>query len=734
MITAALEKLRVSELNWRIAFYGCVRYATYFSNSNPLNRPLFTAMKSARLLFMTPAIWLGWQISFAWKYWVTGIVVLFAAVYLSIPLFKIHQENVKRSESQQEGVENLVRTYGLLNQVLQIKIQIVNSGNNEFQGDEVAQNIDLLMRSLHSREETLIASRLWREWSFTKYQLALDKEQIDPAICDKSIALLVALMQENARHHHRKLSEDLDIAFDFLSDDLPAVMRNLASQNTAVRRNAAPDLKQLNRDQQGLNESIPQIRLAMSRLQDINAMAWDKSTTRWSRIFWPSPAASATQITGVLNVEPLIIGLMVQQDLLDQLQDARATAAEGIEVTEQLRSATLGNLKLAQGMMEQGIGLIQEESLSRTKSFRDGYRELVWTLSIAAFWIAYTNYGFYLGTLKSVIALSRGTNAFCAGQRDVRIKLKSQDELRLLASNFNTMAQETERLVQTIEEQNQTRERDLKTLVDALGNKNEELYAVNHRVHEELNLARSVQLAILPQVFPSDPTWSVHACMHPARELGGDFYDCFPLPDGRHGILVADVSGKGVGAAFFMAVSRTVLLDSALTVRTPAQVLALANDLLCARNPMDLFVTACYALYDPRDGTLVYASAGHHAPLIRREGGTVETLTTSMDMALGVLPDMQYSEHIACLSRGDALLMFTDGVTEAFSHQDVAYGEERLIQWLSESPTQGDAKVIVDSLIQDVALFVAGAEASDDLTCLVLCRKNAEYQNLDPAI
>jgi serine phosphatase RsbU (regulator of sigma subunit) len=183
-----------------------------------------------------------------------------------------------------------------------------------------------------------------------------------------------------------------------------------------------------------------------------------------------------------------------------------------------------------------------------------------------------------------------------------------------------------------------------------------------------------------------------------------------------------------------MAVSRTVLLDSALTVRTPAQVLALANDLLCARNPMDLFVTACYALYDPRDGTLVYASAGHHAPLIRREGGTVETLTTSMDMALGVLPDMHYSEHIACLSQGDALLMFTDGVTEAFSHQDVAYGEERLIQWLSESPTQGDAKVIVDSLIQDVALFVAGAEASDDLTCLVLCRKNTEHQNLDPAI
>ena len=691
-------------------------------------------MKSVRLILMTPAIWLGLRISFAWKYWATGIVVLFAGLYLSIPLFKIHQENVKRGDSQQEAVDDLIHSYELLNQVLQIKIQAVNSGASELQADEVAQKIGLLIRSLHNREATLIASRLWNEWSYTKYRLAQNKAQVDPNICDKSIALLLELMQENGYHYHRKLSEDLDIAFDFLSDDLPVLMRNLASQNTAMRNLAAPDLSKLIKDQKALNESIPKIRSAMGHLHDLNTTVWDESATRWSKIFWSSPAASATRITDVLNVEPLIIGLMAQQDLLDQLQNERASAKERIEVSEPLRRVTLDNMKLAQGMMERGTVFIQQNSLSRANIFRDGYRELVWTLSIAAFWIAYTLYGFFLGTLKSVYALSRGTNAFCAGQRDVRIKLESRDELRLVARNFNTMAQETERLVQAIEEQNQTRERDLKTLIDALGNKNEELYAVNHRVHEELNLARSVQLAILPQIFPSDPTWSVHACMHPARELGGDFYDCFPLPDGRHGILVADVSGKGIGAAFFMAVSRTVLLDSALTVRTPAQVLALANDLLCARNPMDLFVTACYALYDPKDGTLVYASAGHHAPLIRRDGGTVETLPTSMDMALGVLPDMHYSEHKACLSHGDALLMYTDGVTEAFSHQDVAYGEARLLRWLGDCPTQGDAKVIVDSLIQDVALFVAGAEASDDLTCLVLCRKNVAQPSFEPTI
>jgi len=296
------------------------------------------------------------------------------------------------------------------------------------------------------------------------------------------------------------------------------------------------------------------------------------------------------------------------------------------------------------------------------------------------------------------------------------------------------MAQEVERMVETIEQQTQTRERDLKVLVDALGIKNEELYAVNQRVHEELNLARSVQLAILPQQFPNEPTWSAHACMHPARELGGDFYDCFDLPDGRHGVLVADVSGKGVGAAFFMAVSRTVLLDSALSVRAPAQVLALANELLCARNPMDLFVTACYGLFDPHDGSFEFASAGHPPPLVRRHSGVVETLPTTKDMALGVLKDMQYNEHITRLQPGDTLLMYTDGVTEAFSPQEIAYGEERLLSWFAASSSDGTAAQLVDHLVRDVARFVDGAEASDDLTCLILCSKRAADENLDHLI
>ena len=292
----------------------------------------------------------------------------------------------------------------------------------------------------------------------------------------------------------------------------------------------------------------------------------------------------------------------------------------------------------------------------------------------------------------------------------------------LLMDQHNEQMEREKREVETLLLQNQAQQRDLQTLVRKLESKNEELGIVHRRVQEELNLARSVQLAILPQQFPQSSAWDIHACMHPARELGGDFYDCLPLPDGRLGILVADVSGKGVGAAFFMAVSRTVLIEAAMPVRTAAHVLGIANTLLCANNPMDLFVTACYGLYDPTDGSLTYASAGHSAPMVRRRDGVVESLPLTHDMALGVLPDVVYTEHRLRLAPGDSLLMYTDGVTEAFSRREQAYGYERLRQWLAHDHASPIASAMVDDLVADVARFVDGAEPSDDLTCLVLCR------------
>lgn len=170
-----------------------------------------------------------------------------------------------------------------------------------------------------------------------------------------------------------------------------------------------------------------------------------------------------------------------------------------------------------------------------------------------------------------------------------------------------------------------------------------------------------------------------------------------------------------------MAVSRAVLTEAALPMRSAAQVLAFANALLCTNNPMNLFVTCCYGLYDPSEGSLVYACAGHTAPLVRRGHGAIDSLPLTYDLALGVLPNISYTEHHLQLAHGDTLLMYTDGVTEAFSLYEEAYGNHRLYSWLSQEHPAINAKAMVDGLVLDVASFVNGAEASDDLTCLVLC-------------
>ena len=260
-------------------------------------------------------------------------------------------------------------------------------------------------------------------------------------------------------------------------------------------------------------------------------------------------------------------------------------------------------------------------------------------------------------------------------------------------------------------------------LADELCRVLRQLSAAALRVQEELALARDMQLALLPSDFPRGADWSMHACMLPARELGGDFYDVFSLPDGRFGLLVADVSGKGVAAAFFMAVSRTVLMDVAADGGAPHEVLARANDMLCLRNPKELFITVCYVVFEPATGALEYASGGHPPPLVRREDGRVDVLPACHDIVLAVMPEMPYHTLHASLGSGDTMVLFTDGITEAFSSAGEAYGDDRLLDWLSTSQPATGPRAMVDALVADVHRFVADTEASDDLTCLVLNRE-----------
>lgn len=287
------------------------------------------------------------------------------------------------------------------------------------------------------------------------------------------------------------------------------------------------------------------------------------------------------------------------------------------------------------------------------------------------------------------------------------------DELGMLARVFQHMAIEV-----------QAREEHLEALVRArtieLEQKNALLEESKRRVEAELDAARALQAAILPQGLPSHPSYDGRAAMVPARELGGDFYDFFAI-DGRYlGIVIADVSGKGVPAAFFMAVSRTVLQASAREKRSAGPCLADANTILCGQNPMDLFVTTFYGILDTETGEFTYANGGHNPPLmIRRADGTIADLPRTGGMALGVMPGLPYAEKSVRLTSGDTLVLYTDGISEAMNREGREFSEERLRGAL-DLTRDGSVDIVLRGVTDAVERFADGAEQSDDITCLVV--------------
>ncbi|MBB3933012.1 sigma-B regulation protein RsbU (phosphoserine phosphatase) [Kaistia hirudinis] len=287
------------------------------------------------------------------------------------------------------------------------------------------------------------------------------------------------------------------------------------------------------------------------------------------------------------------------------------------------------------------------------------------------------------------------------------------DELGTLARVFRHMAIEVQRREEHLEQLVRARTKELEQ-------KNQLLEEAARRVEAELMAARSLQAAMLPQTLPADPAFTGTAAMLPAREMGGDFYDFFALDDRRLGIVIADVSGKGVSAAFFMAISRTVLHAQAREQASPGICLARSNDALCAQNPMELFVTAFYGILDAATGQLTYANGGHNPPLaVRRSDGVVEEVPRTGGLALGVMPEVAYTERTLQLQPGDTLFLYTDGISEAMDGGGREFTEARLKSVLSGTDMQS-VDLVLASVTDAVSDFVGDAPQSDDITCLVI--------------
>ena len=281
-------------------------------------------------------------------------------------------------------------------------------------------------------------------------------------------------------------------------------------------------------------------------------------------------------------------------------------------------------------------------------------------------------------------------------------RLKRQEyarEDRALLNNLATQVAPALRVAQMVyEQQEQVRE--------------------HERIEQELRTAQAIQHAFLPKDVPALPGWQLMPYYQPAREVGGDFYDIFVFADGRLGLVIGDVSGKGVPAALVMATVHTMLRTAVQGMLAPGEVLARVNDLLAAEIPAGMFVTCFYALLDPGSGRLRYANAGHEPPY-RQHGGSVTELWAT-GMPLGLLPGSCYEEQEATLAPGESLLFYSDGLVEAHSPGREMFGFPRLQKLLEAHP---DAPSLIGFLLGELQRFTGeGWEQEDDVTLLLLQR------------
>lgn len=242
------------------------------------------------------------------------------------------------------------------------------------------------------------------------------------------------------------------------------------------------------------------------------------------------------------------------------------------------------------------------------------------------------------------------------------------------------------------------------------------------RMQDELDFGRDIQMSMVPQEFPAFPDrneLSIHAILHPAKEVGGDFYDYFFIDENRICICVGDVSGKGVPAALFMAVTRTLVRARASDEFSTASIITRVNDELSQDNKQCMFVTVFLAILDVVSGVLTYTNGGHNPPIIRSAQNETFLLDNRHGPVLGAVSGLTYKEDFYQLQKDDLLFLFTDGITEAMNPENSFFGDNHLLELISKSKIE-DPEEVVTFIYNQIKLFEDGADQFDDITALAM--------------
>lgn len=298
-----------------------------------------------------------------------------------------------------------------------------------------------------------------------------------------------------------------------------------------------------------------------------------------------------------------------------------------------------------------------------------------------------------------------GNEAYVFSQNASKIteglsEIKTQDELQVLSESILTM------------------EKDIINYVDNLT----KVTAEKERIGAELNVATQIQADALPSVFPAFPDrneFDIYASMNPAKEVGGDFYDFFLIDDDHLGLVMADVSGKGVPAALFMMISKTLLQNQTYFSKSPAEILHIVNNQLCQHNSADMFVTVWLGILELSTGKLLAANAGHEYPAIKKANGEFELYRDKHGLVLAGMEGAKYKEYELTLQKNDVLFVYTDGVPEATNSENVLFGTDRMIEALNKHK---DEKImgLLNNLRVEIDAFVGDAPQFDDITMLAL--------------
>lgn len=332
---------------------------------------------------------------------------------------------------------------------------------------------------------------------------------------------------------------------------------------------------------------------------------------------------------------------------------------------------------------------------------------MIISISILLFFITYIGWSLADYLTKPIRQLSKGVQQIAMGNFNGKLNIHTGDEIESLAISFNAMTTELQTYIKNLEQ----------------------ITAEKERIATELNVATNIQKNMLPCIFPPYPDrkdFDIYAVMYPAKEVGGDFYDFYLLDENHLVITIADVSDKGIPAAMFMVITKTILKNFAMSMTSPddfSAVVQCANRQLCENNEEMMFVTVFMGMLDLKTGKFIYVNAGHTPPMIRhkhKDDSTFEYLPVEKNCVLGINEEAQFKQQEVYLKQGDELFLYTDGVTEAINKEKKLYSIKRLYSNLNKINQKSSCQDILRDVKLSIDEFAQGMYQSDDITMLAI--------------